>query len=131
VRFLGLQFYKAGMYVKPVHATGAVIGIGLPAPAGVGAPALPRLALSAAPNPSRGTLQLTLGADRAGVQRLTVRDVQGRRVRRLAEGWSTAGLRLVPWDGRNDAGGRLPAGIYLVTLEVAGRATSQRVTLLP
>jgi len=131
VRFLGLQFYKSGMYVNPVHASGAVVGIGLPAPAGVGDPALPRLALSAAPNPSRGALQLTVGADRAGMQRLTVRDVQGRRVRRLTEGWSTAGSRIVAWNGRNDAGGRLPAGIYLVTLEVAGQTTSQRVTLLP
>jgi hypothetical protein len=131
VRFLGLQFYKAGTYVNPAHDTGSVIGIGLTAPVGVGDPALPRLALSAAPNPSRGALRLTIGADRAGVQRLIVRDVQGRRVRRLTEGWSTAGARIVPWDGRNDAGGRLPAGIYLVTLEVAGQTTSQRVTLLP
>ena len=70
-------------------------------------------------------------ADRAGVQRLAVRDVQGRRVRRLTEGWSPAGSRVVAWDGRDDAGGRLPAGVYLVTLEVAGRTASQRVTLLP
>jgi hypothetical protein len=131
VWFLGLQFYKAGMYVDPVHATGSVIGIGLPAPAGVGDPAVPRLALSAAPNPSGGALRLTVGADRAGVQRLTVRDVQGRSVRRLAEGWSTPGSRVVAWDGRDAAGGRLPAGLYLVTLEAAGRAISRRVTLLP
>jgi hypothetical protein len=131
VWFLSLQFYKGGPFVNPVHASGSVIGIGVPAPVGVGDPAVPRLALSAVPNPSRGTLQLAVGADCAGVQRLTVRDVQGRRVRRLSEGWSTAGSRMVAWDGRDDAGGRLPAGIYLVTLEVAGRATSQRVTLLP
>jgi hypothetical protein len=131
VRFLSLQFLKAGYYVNPVHETSSIIGIGVPAPVGVGDPAVPRLALSAAPNPSPGPLQLTVGADRAGVQRLTVSDVQGRRVRRLSQGWSTAGSRIVAWDGRNDAGGRLPAGIYLVTLEVAGRTTSQRVTLLP
>jgi hypothetical protein len=129
VQVLGLQFYRDGMYVDPAHATGAVIGIGVPV--GVGDPALPRLALSAAPNPGRGALQFAVGADRAGVQRLTVRDVQGRRVRRLTEAWSTAGSRVVTWDGRDDAGGRLPAGIYLVTLEVAGQATSRRVTLLP
>ena len=131
VRFLSLQFYKAGMYVNPVHETGAVIGIGLPAPAGVGDPPVPRLALGATPNPSRGALRLTVDADRAGFQRLTVRDLQGRRVRSLGEGWSPAGSRLVAWDGRDAAGGCLPAGIYLVTLEVAGRSTSRRVTLLP
>jgi hypothetical protein len=131
VRILGLQFYKAGMYVSPAHGTGAVIGIGVPAPAGVGDATVPRLALSVAPNPGRGALRFTVDADGAGVQRLTVRDVQGRRVRRLAEGWSPAGSRIVAWDGRGDAGARLPAGVYLVTLELAGRAASRRVTLLP
>lgn len=131
VRFLSLQFYRGGPYVDPAHATGAVIGVGLPAPAGVGDPALPRLTLSAEPNPSRGALRLALGADRAGMQRLDVRDVQGRRVRRLAEGWAPSGSRSVAWDGRDDAGGRLPAGIYLVTFEAAGQATSRRVTRLP
>jgi hypothetical protein len=131
VRFLGLQFYKDGMYVESTHKRGAVIGIGLPVLAGVGDPAGPHLALSAAPNPSRGALRFMVDADRAGVQRLIVRDVQGRRVRRLAESWSTAGSRLVAWDGRDDSGGRLPAGIYVVTLEAGGRATSRQVTLLP
>jgi hypothetical protein len=131
VQFLDLRFYKAGAYVDPVHATGAFVGIGLPVPVGVGDPAAPRLALSAAPNPSRGPLLLTLGADRAGVQRLTVGDVQGRRVRRLTEGWYPAGSRVVAWDGRDDSGRPLPAGVYLVTLEGTGRTTSRRVTLLP
>jgi hypothetical protein len=126
-----LQFYKAGVYVTPVHATGAVVGIGQPPPAWVGEPAVPRLALSAAPNPSNGPLLLTLGADRAGMHRLTLRDVQGRLVRRLTEGWFPAGSRIVAWDGRDDAGMCLPAGIYLATLEIAGRVASRRVTLLP
>ena len=131
VQLQGVEFYKAGMYVNPVHAAGAVIGIGVSVSVGDGERPVAPLALSVAPNPGRGALRLMLGADRAGVQRLTVRDVQGRRVRRLAEGWFPAGARAVSWDGRDEAGGRLPAGIYLVTLEVAGRATSQRVTLLP
>ena len=125
----GVKFYRAGIYVTPVHTSDAIIGIGVPV--GVGEPPAAPLALSVTPNPGRGPLRLVLGADRAGVQRLTVLDVQGRRVRRLADGWSPAGSRAVTWDGRDEAGGRLPAGIYLVTLDVAGRTTSQRVTLLP
>ena len=77
-------------------------------------------------------MRLTVGADRAGVQRLSVRDVQGRRVRRLTECWSPAGSRVVAWDGAGTTpAGGLSAGIYLVTLEVASRTTSKRVTLLP
>jgi flagellar hook assembly protein FlgD len=65
------------------------------------------------------------------MHRLTLRDVQGRLVRRLTEGWFPAGSRIVAWDGRDDAGMCLPAGIYLATLEIAGRVASRRVTLLP
>ncbi len=131
VQIVALQFYRAGMYVKPVHATGALVGVGVAAPAGVGDRAVPPLALGAVPNPGRGALRFEVGADRAGIQRLTVRDVQGRTVRRLADGWCAAGSRTVPWDGRDDAGGRLSAGVYLVTLEAGDRVTSRRVVLLP
>jgi hypothetical protein len=131
VRLAGVKFYDAGRYVTPVHVSNAVLGIGVPAPVAVGDPPAARLALRAAPNPSRGGLQLAIAADRAGVQRLTVRDLQGRVVRRLAEGWRAAGARYESWDGRDEAGARLPAGIYLLTLDAGGRTTTQRVTLLP
>ena len=131
VQFLDLRFYKAGAYVEPVHSTGALIGIGVPPPVGVGDPVAPHLALSAAPDPSRGPVLLTVAADLAGLQRLAVGDVQGRRVRRLAGGWFPSGTRSVAWDGRDDCGRPLPAGVYLVTLEGAGRTISRRVTLLP
>jgi len=130
VQFQSVQFYNAGMYVNPVHTTNAAIGIGMP-PTGVGDPLVPGLTLDAAPNPSRGPLALALGADRPGLQLLTVRDVQGRLVCRLDGGWFPAGPRIVAWDGRDNGGIRVPAGIYFVTLELAGRYTSKRVTLLP
>jgi hypothetical protein len=123
-----VQFYKGGMYVTPVHTSDAILGIGVAV--GVGEPPAAPLALSVAPNPGRGPLRLALGADRAGIQRLTVHDVQGRRVRRLADGWAPAGSRVLSWDGGDESGLRLPAGIYMVTLEVGGRTTSRRVTLL-
>lgn len=132
VRFLpGLQFYDAGLYVNPVYSTNAVIGIGMPAPVGVDEPLPARLSLRATPNPGGGRVLFAIAADRSGLQGLVVRDLQGRAVRRLGGGWFAAGTRTVEWDGRDDAGARLPAGIYFVTLDVAGRTATSRVTLLP
>ena len=131
VQFQNVQFYNAGLYVRPVNATNLTLGIGTSVSVPSNGPGVLRLALSAAPNPGRGPVTLTLESDRAGVQRVRVSDLQGRTVGRPAEGWFPAGRRQVSWDGSDVAGRRLPAGVYLVTLEVAGRSASRRVVLLP
>ncbi len=131
VRLLpGLQFYDAGLYVPLAMAVDANIGIGVP-PVGVGQQPAPRmLQLRVTPNPTRGKTVFTIEADRAGWQRLLVMDAKGRIVRRFADSVSTAGVRRVEWDGLDTAGKRAPAGVYLVTLEVAGRSVSSRVALV-
>jgi hypothetical protein len=132
VQFLpGLRFYDAGVYVLPIHATSAVIGIGEPAPTGVGAGGSLRLALGAAPNPSRGALSFSIACERSGPQQLVVRDVTGRVVRNLGGGWFSAGARIVAWDGRDDRGRTVAAGVYLATLAAGERTVCRRVTLLP
>ena len=131
VRFQGVQFYDAGHYVRPVDSPDLTLGIGMPVSVETDEPGALRLALSVAPNPGRGPLALSLESDRAGVQRVRVSDLQGRTVSRLADGWSPAGRRPLSWNGRDDSGRRLPAGVYVVTLEVAGRVAARRVVLLP
>jgi hypothetical protein len=128
VRLLGLHFFEAGIYYRSPDSTDAVVGIGVTI--GVGDPPPARLALAVTPNPARGELRFAVEADRPGTQRLSVRDVQGRLVARLADGWFPAGPRTVAWDGHDAAGRRLSPGVYLVTLEVAGGSTSRRVALL-
>jgi hypothetical protein len=132
VRFLpGLQFYQAGLYVNPVHAINAMVGIGMPAPLDVGpSPASDQLHLRITPNPARSGAVFTLEADRPGRQDVSVFDVRGRVVRKFDDSVTTAGVRTVAWDGRDTAGHAVPAGIYLVKFEVAGRSVSNRVTLI-
>jgi len=130
MRLRSIQFYDAGMYVKPAHTADSWVGIGM-SPTGVGDPAVPGLTLDVMPNPSRGPLVLTLGADRAGPQQVIVRDLQGRMVRRVAGGWCPAGPHVAAWDGRDEGGERVPPGIYFVTFELAGRCATRRVALLP
>jgi len=55
-------------------------------------------------------------ADRSGPLRLLVVDAGGRVLRELAAGTFPAGHHTVEWDGRDDAGRRLPSGLYLARL---------------
>jgi hypothetical protein len=130
VRFLpGLQFYKGGLFVNPAISTDATIGIGVPVDVGSRGVS-GKLGLRVAPNPAQGRAVFTIECDRPGLQRLHIIDLRGRVVRRLDDSVSTAGRRTVAWDGRDMAGKQVPAGVYLVTLEVAGRSVSTRVSLL-
>jgi hypothetical protein len=82
------------------------------------------------PNPFRGHAALRFGLSRAGEVRLEMFDVGGRRVRTLAEGMRSAGSHLVPWDGRDDGGRPVGAGIYFVRLITpAGTYRSRLVSL--
>jgi hypothetical protein len=129
VHFLpGLYFYNAGLYVYPVTSTDATITIGA---VDVGpTPAPGKLQLRVSPNPSRGAAQFTIEADRAGPQRLRIFDPRGRLVRSFEDSVATAGARKVTWDGRDSQGREAPAGVYLVTLQAAGRTVSSRVSLV-
>jgi len=59
---------------------------------------------------------------------LSLFDVQGRRVRRLAAGRQVAGRMLSMWDGRDERGQRVASGLYLVRLQIGSQRF--RTTLL-
>jgi hypothetical protein len=61
--------------------------------------------------------------------RVEVFDLGGRRVRVIAEGEWPAGARRMEWDGRDDAGARLPRGLYFARVRDAGAAASLRLFL--
>jgi flagellar hook assembly protein FlgD len=58
-----------------------------------------------------------------------VYDATGRRVRRLVHGEQPAGIRTVTWDGRNDAGLRVSAGVYFLRLETVQTTRLRKVVL--
>lgn len=98
----------------------------------VGAPGpLPgALALSAAPNPSRGATRLSYVLPAAARVALDVLDVQGRVVRVLERGERAAGTQVAAWDGRRDDGGTAAPGVYFARLTVDGAAArTVRLTL--
>jgi len=66
------------------------------------------------------------------IPRLSIHDVSGRQVRVLAEGGGVRppGWRRAGWDGRDEGGSRLSAGVYWIRLEAGGMETTRRITLI-
>ena len=98
-------------------ALGATHGL-----AGVPGPGMaPGFALSRAwPNPSFGMTQVGLSLPAAARVRVSVVDVSGRVVARVADGSFAAGEHVLRWDGRREDGARAAAGVYFVRVERAG-----------
>ncbi len=82
-------------------------------PTGIGgeAPAPPRLG-RIVPQPARGLQTIRVGE--GGVTRVGVYDLTGRRIRDLGDVEGAIGGASVAWDGRDDAGRRVAAGVYFV-----------------
>jgi hypothetical protein len=82
------------------------------------------------PNPFGRATAIYYQLGSAGSVALTLHDVTGRSVRRLAGGPQLAGFHSVAWDGRDDKGRVLPAGVYFCRLEPGATTQSKRVTLI-
>ena len=106
-------------------------GFGPPLDVAPPSPPARRTALLASPNPHRASLRLTLAgpeaASGAHTATLEILDLAGRRVRTLHAD-ATGGF---DWDGRDESGSRLPAGIYLHRVTTPQGSWSVRSVLLP
>ncbi len=94
-------------------------------PLAVPEPTLSLELLGASPNPVRGASRLAFSLPAAGHVTLALHDVQGRRVRTLVDAALPAGSHAVSWDGRDDAGARVPAGSYWMKLVTADGTRSR------
>jgi hypothetical protein len=82
---------------------------------------------SVRPNPSRGSTSLRFTLPQAGRARLELLDLAGRRLRTLADGPLAAGPHDAVWDGRDERGVTVAAGLYWARLESAGVSTVRRL----
>ena len=82
------------------------------------------------PNPFDRQVALSFTLPRASAVRLTIRDVQGRRVRELLSSNFPAGEHGARWDGKDDRGRRAATGIYFATLDAGGTLVRTRLALL-
>lgn len=82
------------------------------------------------PNPFNPdvTVAFTLPA-RARV-RVTVFDVAGRMITRVADRTLDAGPNAVTWDGRAMSGARVASGVYFVRVEAVGQSTTRKLVVV-
>jgi hypothetical protein len=84
----------------------------------------------ALPNPARELTTARFVLPSGGTAQVSVFDAAGRLVRTLVDGAQPAGEHSVSWDYRDADGVRVPAGVYLMRLEFAGRSLTQRIVRL-
>jgi hypothetical protein len=98
-------------------------------PLAVASPPPPaRFALSApAPNPSRVTVHLVLEVSAATRVEVVIYDPAGRHVRRVAAGTLAAGRHPLTWDGRDERGRTVAAGVYFARAVAGGAMVTRRI----
>ena len=83
------------------------------------------------PNPFRAGSTIGYAIERAGLVRLDVLDLSGRRVCALVNEVRGAGDHTTRWSGRDDAGRAMAAGVYFIRLESAKTVAIRRVVFAP
>ena len=117
---------NADIFAQRIYGSGAVAAAPPP-------PAPARFGLFApSPNPWRdGQLTIRFALPSAARVSAHVLDLTGHRVRVLAsEREFAAGTQTLAWDGRNDSGVALPAGVYFVRVQLGATSETRRITLL-
>jgi flagellar hook assembly protein FlgD len=74
---------------------------------------------------------MRFGLPRAGRAELAIYTVQGRLVRRLVHAELPAGEHTATWDGTDDAGRHVSAGVYYAALVTAEGRFEKRMLALP
>src|SRR6185503_20981095 len=82
------------------------------------------------PNPFHASTRVRYALPRATRVRLEVFDLVGRRCRVLENGEMPAGRHDVAWNGRDQSGRRLAAGVYVIRMEADGRVLTRRIARL-
>ncbi|WP_397547827.1 FlgD immunoglobulin-like domain containing protein [Rhodothermus marinus] len=82
------------------------------------------------PNPFRDFTRMQYTLRQAGPVELVLYDLLGRPVRTLVRSFQAAGTYVVQWDGRDESGRLLPAGVYFARLSGVGASVQARPIVL-
>ena len=123
-----LEIYGEGVSARFIDIE--MLSPGIPV-AGVGEEAPSALVLARPwPNPSRGAVETRFALAAAAAIRADVYDLSGRRVRELASGTIAAGTHALQWDGTDDGGMPVSAGLYFLRVGSEGvRLTARMIRL--
>ncbi|HKQ56410.1 MAG TPA: kelch repeat-containing protein [Candidatus Eisenbacteria bacterium] len=79
------------------------------------------------PNPSRNETNITFDLGVQARVHLDVFDVNGRQIKRIADSWYPVGHQVARWEGDDDRGHMLGAGVYFIRMEVGRFQATRRV----
>lgn len=82
------------------------------------------------PNPFNPVTTLRYELSEQSFVRITINDILGREVRNLVNGVEEPGFKSVIWDGKNDAGQTLGAGVYLYRIQTKDFRQTNKMILL-
>jgi hypothetical protein len=82
------------------------------------------------PNPFNPSTTISFYLPEDSGVRLEIFDINGRLIRRLADGAFPSGPHQQSWDGRNDSGERIATGVYIYRLTAEKRQLSRKMVLL-
>jgi hypothetical protein len=80
-------------------------------------------------NPASVPVHIRYTVPRPSTVQLDLVDAGGRRVTRLAQGQRPAGLHRVSWNGRDEAGRDVPAGVYWMKLTAGEERVVEKIVL--
>lgn len=107
---------------------GSLQSVGEGVPGGINPPT--GLSLSLAPNPAVRDLSVAFVLPAASRAQVVIYDVTGRVVRVLDDSRFTAGAHRVSWNGRDDQGRIMPAGVYVARLDTSYGTRSSKFTII-
>ncbi len=118
-----------GVYVDDVSITTTSVSTGTYVP-DEGNEAATAVLHQNAPNPFTPATTIRYTMPSPGHVVLAVYNVQGRMIRKLVDDYVGAGDHAVVWDGRDEFGGDVAAGVYLYRLSYGDREESRKMLLV-
>lgn len=86
--------------------------------------------MPAYPNPFNPTTQINYNLPASSKTIMTVYDMRGNKIRTLVNGNMDAGYHSVQWNGKDDKGKLVPAGIYLYQLQAGSAIRTRKMTFV-
>jgi hypothetical protein len=82
------------------------------------------------PNPVHGQTTVRYALPRAGRVSITVYNVMGQKVKTLVDGTMSAGHHSVNWNGRNEGGQAVAAGVYMYKMQAEGFTSARKLVVI-
>ncbi len=82
------------------------------------------------PNPFNANTQIRFALPKAGHATLEIYNLLGQKAITLVDGYLTAGVKIVSWDGRDNRGAAVPSGIYFYRLRSQDFVQTKKMLLV-